>query len=139
MRELAASAGRLPDPALVVGVDNLPVEGPDAWSTTADFMTMRNVGLMQEFPRREKRRLERERAAAGVELADAELEETRLAVARETARAWIRRATSDGRCSVAGSASGMASACIFVSISPGSTAITRTPVPSSSAASTRLS
>ncbi len=95
MRELAASAGRLPDPALVVGVDNLPVEGPDAWSTTADFMTMRNVGLMQEFPRREKRRLERERASAGVELADAELEETRLAVARETARAWFRRATSE--------------------------------------------
>lgn len=92
MRELADSAGRLPDPALMVGVENLPVDGPDAWSTTADFMTMRSVGLMQEFPRREKRRLERERAAADVDLAGAELAETSLDVARETAQIWIRRA-----------------------------------------------
>lgn len=95
MRELEVSAGRLPDPALIVGVDNLPVEGPDAWSTTADFMTMRKIGLMQEFPSREKRRLERERASAEVGLADAELAETRLAVAREAARAWISSATSE--------------------------------------------
>jgi cobalt-zinc-cadmium efflux system outer membrane protein len=93
MRELALAAGRLPDPALVVGVDNLPVEGPDAWSTTADFMTMRNVGVMQDFPRREKRQLARERAAAEVLAADAVLEAGRLEVARETARAFIRRAT----------------------------------------------
>ncbi|HKY00104.1 MAG TPA: TolC family protein [Steroidobacteraceae bacterium] len=95
MRELQISAGRLPDPALIVGVDNLPVEGPDAWSTTADFMTMRNVGLMQEFPSRKKRRAERERASADVGLADAELAESSLAVARETARAWISSATSE--------------------------------------------
>ncbi|MBM4218176.1 MAG: TolC family protein [Gammaproteobacteria bacterium] len=95
MRELEVSAGRLPDPALIVGVDNLPVEGPDAWSTTADFMTMRKIGLMQEFPSREKRRLERERASAQVGLADAELAETSLAIAREAARAWIRSATSE--------------------------------------------
>ena len=92
-RQLAASAGRLPDPALVVGVDNLPVNGPDAWSTTADFMTMRNIGLVQEFPRRAKRRLQRDRASADVGLADAELADTGLTVARETAQAWIRRAT----------------------------------------------
>ncbi|MGH7338467.1 MAG: TolC family protein, partial [Myxococcota bacterium] len=92
MRELAVSAGRLPDPALMVSVDNLPVDGPDAWSTTADFMTMRGVGLMQEFPRRAKRRLERDRASADVQLADAELAETSLDVARETARAWTRLA-----------------------------------------------
>jgi outer membrane protein TolC len=91
-RELAVSAGRLPDPELLVGVDNLPVDGPDAWSTTTDFMTMRTVGLTQEFPRRQKRRLERERATAETVLASAELAETSLDVARETARAWIHRA-----------------------------------------------
>jgi outer membrane protein TolC len=94
-RDRAVSAGRLPDPALIVGMENLPVEGPDAWSTTADFMTMRSVGLMQEFPSRKKRQLERERASADIELADADLANARLAVARETARAWIRRATSE--------------------------------------------
>jgi outer membrane protein TolC len=93
MRELATSAGRLPDPALIVGVDNVPVDGPDAWSTSADFMTMKNFGLMQEFPGRVKRRLERDLASAEVSIADAELSDTRLLVARETARAWIRRAS----------------------------------------------
>ncbi|MEJ1962300.1 MAG: hypothetical protein WDO56_12445 [Gammaproteobacteria bacterium] len=51
---LTISAGRLPDPALVVGIDNLPVNGPDAYSATADFMTMRKIGVTQEFPRRGK-------------------------------------------------------------------------------------
>src|SRR5262245_26899359 len=59
---LAQSAGRLPDPQLVVGLDNLPVNGPDAYSTTSDFMTMRKVGVMQEFPSSAKRKLQRERA-----------------------------------------------------------------------------
>lgn len=94
-RALTVSAGRLPDPELVVGVDNLPVTGPDAYSTTRDFMTMRKVGVMQEFPRAAKRRLERERAEAEASVADAELVESRLAVAREVAQAWIRRATAE--------------------------------------------
>lgn len=94
-RSLAVSAGRLPDPELVLGIDNLPVTGPDAYSTTRDFMTMRKVGVMQEFPRREKRRLQRERAAAETELAEAQLVQTRLAIAREITEAWIRRASSE--------------------------------------------
>lgn len=92
MRELAISAGRLPDPEIMLNLNDLPVDGPDAWSTTTDFMTMRMVGVMQEFPRREKRRLERDRASSDVDLANAELAETSLDVARETARAWIRLA-----------------------------------------------
>lgn len=92
---LTVSAGRLPDPEVIVGVDNLPVTGADAYSTTADFMTMRKVGVMQAFPRGEKRRLHRERAQVEVDLADAESTATRLDVARETAQAWIRRATAN--------------------------------------------
>lgn len=92
---LTVSAGRLPDPELVVGVDNLPVTGPDAYSTTRDFMTMRKVGVMQEFPRAAKRRLQRARADAEVGVADAELVESRLDVAREVASAWIERATAE--------------------------------------------
>ena len=94
-RALSVSAGRLPDPELVIGIDNLPVSGPDAYSTTRDFMTMRKVGVMQEFPRGVKRRLERERAEAQAGAADAELVESRLAVAREVAAAWVRRATAE--------------------------------------------
>jgi outer membrane protein, heavy metal efflux system len=95
MQALAVSAGRLPDPELVIGVDNLPVDGPDAYSTTRDFMTMRKVGVMQEFPAAAKRKLERQLAGAEVGVAEAELLESRLAVAREAARAWIKRATAE--------------------------------------------
>lgn len=54
--ELAAStaqlqaAGRLPDPKLKVGIENIPIDGPDRWSLTRDAMTMRTLGLMQEVP-----------------------------------------------------------------------------------------
>ena len=44
-RDMAVAAGRLPDPVLKIGVDNLPVSGPDRGSFTADFMTMRRIGL----------------------------------------------------------------------------------------------
>ncbi len=92
---LAVSAGRLPDPQLALGLDNLPVTGADAYSTTRDFMTMRRIGVMQAFPAGQKRRLQRDRAEAQSSLADAELVEVQLAVAREVADAWIRRSTAE--------------------------------------------
>jgi outer membrane protein, heavy metal efflux system len=95
MQALTESAGRLPDPELVVGIDNLPVTGADAYSTTRDFMTMRKVGVMQSFPAATKRKLRSERAAAEADVAQAELLESRLSVAREVAQAWIRRATAE--------------------------------------------
>ncbi len=95
MQALTISAGRLPDPELTLGVDNLPVTGSDAYSTTRDFMTMRKVGVMQEFPRAAKRKLQRERAQADANVADAELVEVRLAIARDVAQAWIQRATAE--------------------------------------------
>jgi len=49
----------------------------------------------------------------------------------------MRAATSSGRARVAGSASGMAAACIAVSISPGSIEMKRTPLSASSAAQMR--
>ncbi len=56
---VAPSAGRLPDPELVAGVDNLPINTVDRYSLTRDFMTMRKIGVMQSFPSGEKRRLPR--------------------------------------------------------------------------------
>jgi outer membrane protein TolC len=94
-RALADSAGRLPDPALIVGIENLPVSGPDAYSTTRDFMTMRKVGVMQTFRAREKRNLQHARAEAEADLADAQLAATQLDVARETAAAWIALASAN--------------------------------------------
>ena len=39
------SAGELNDPKLIVGIDNLPVDGPDRFSFGRDFMTMRKIGF----------------------------------------------------------------------------------------------
>ncbi|MGB4344743.1 MAG: hypothetical protein WBJ03_14155 [Moraxellaceae bacterium] len=47
-QETASAAGALPDPKAFVGLDNLPIDGPDQFSTRRDFMTMQKIGLMQE-------------------------------------------------------------------------------------------
>jgi outer membrane protein TolC len=92
---LTMSAGRLPDPELIIALDNLPVSGPDAYSTTDDFMTMRRIGVMQEFPAGSKRRLRREQAQAWTSVADADITQASLDIGREVAEAWIRRATAE--------------------------------------------
>lgn len=90
-REMAISAGRLPDPVLRLSVDNLPIEGPMRYSLTDDFMTMRSVSLMQTFTGSEKRqarsaRYEREAEAA---LSMRSMQKARLLT--QTARAWFDR------------------------------------------------
>ena len=90
-REMAGPAGELPDPKLKLGVENVPTNGPDGWSLTRDFMTMTKIGVMQEFPREEKRRLRSLRAENDAQRGTAALESARLAVLRETAAAWLAR------------------------------------------------
>jgi cobalt-zinc-cadmium efflux system outer membrane protein len=89
------AAGRLPDPELVFGIDNLPTTGEDAGSFDRDFMTMRKVGVMQAFPNRRKRTSQRERAAAAVSVAQSQAQQTRLEIARSTAEAWIASHTAE--------------------------------------------
>ena len=88
---LAASAGQLPDPKLGIGIDNLPVNGPDRFSVGRDFMTMRKIGLMQEFPREEKRKLRGERADADVKKELATLAVLMTTLRRDVADAWLNR------------------------------------------------
>ncbi|MBU1223782.1 MAG: TolC family protein [Gammaproteobacteria bacterium] len=90
-RQAAIPAGELPDPKLALGIDNLPIEGPDRYSLTRDFMTMRRIGLMQEFPNAAKRDARVAAARGRVAQAEAQTRITRLAVLRETAVAWIAR------------------------------------------------
>ena len=89
---VAPSAGRLPDPDLVTGVDNLPVDTAEAFSFTRDFMTMRKIGVMQSFPSGEKRRLQGERAQRQIGVARGEWLKARYDTARATADAWIANA-----------------------------------------------
>ena len=90
-RQMSVSAGQLPDPVLRFGVDNLPVNGPDRFSTTADFMTMRRVGVMQELTRGEKRRLKSERSGHEAERELANRRNVLANVQRDTALAWLDR------------------------------------------------
>src|SRR2546425_12020382 len=90
-REMAVAAGQLPDPVLKVGVDNLPVNGPDRFSLTNDFMTMRRVGVMQEITRSDKRHRRAERYEREADKAVAEKTEAVAAVQRDTALAWLDR------------------------------------------------
>lgn len=92
-----APAGELPDPELLIGVDNLPVTGSDAGSLTADFMTMRRIGVMQAFPRRAKREARTERAQAEVDRARTELTVERLSVREAVAKAWIAASLGERR------------------------------------------
>ena len=96
-QEASELAGSLPDPQLVAGVDNLPVTTGDAFSLNRDFMTMRKIGVMQEFPRAEKRHLRTERAQAAAAREQAILISERLSVHESVARAWIVRATAERR------------------------------------------
>ena len=86
-------AGELPDPKLILGLDNVPVEGSDRFSTGSDFMTMQRIGLMQEFTSTAKRQARNDMASAQEALMRAEERESRQTVVRETALAWIARYT----------------------------------------------
>jgi outer membrane protein TolC len=90
-REMAAVASQLPDPTLKIGVDNLPVNGPDQFSLTRDFMTMRRIGVMQEFTREEKRQLRAQRFEREAEKSTAEKTATAASIYRDTALAWLDR------------------------------------------------
>lgn len=87
--EAAVKAGQLPDPMLKAGIDNLPVNGGQRFTVGQDFMTMRRIGIEQEWVSGDKRLLRtaladeqvgRERAGYLVQLA---------AVRRQTATAWL--------------------------------------------------
>jgi outer membrane protein TolC len=88
-REMAVAAGQLPDPVLKAGIDNLPVSGPDRFSLSSDFMTMRRIGVMQELPGAAKRQLRAGRFERAADKAGAEKALAAAAIGRDTALAWL--------------------------------------------------
>lgn len=90
-RDMAVAAGQLPDPVLKLGIDNLPVSGPDRLSVSRDFMTMRRIGLMQEITRSDKRQLRSERFEREAERVQAQRQLTQATIERDTTLAWLER------------------------------------------------
>jgi len=99
-RDMAIAAGQLPDPVATLAINNLPVDGPDAWSTNRDFMTMRSIGLMQEWTREEKRRARAERFEREADKGVAERQARVAAIQRDTALAWLDRYYAEAQVSV---------------------------------------
>lgn len=100
-REMAVAAGQLPDPVAKIEVQNLPVEGMDRWSFTRDFMTMRSVGVMQEWTRKEKRDLRRERYEREADKSTSEKDAVAATIERDTALAWLDRHYAEAMVAVA--------------------------------------
>ncbi|GER21262.1 transporter [Variovorax paradoxus] len=90
-RSMAMAAGQLPDPVLKAGISNLPVNGSDRFSLTRDFMTMRSIGVMQEFTRSDKRQARAARFDREVEVAEAGRAVALANLRRDTATAWLDR------------------------------------------------
>ncbi len=85
----AISAAQLPDPMLTAGISNLPLDGEERLSLSRDFMTMSSVGIAQEFPRAEKRRLRSRAETLDAEELQWQLSVTQRSLQRETALAWL--------------------------------------------------
>ena len=90
-REMALAAGQLPDPTLKAGVNNLPIDGADRFSLTRDFMTMRSVGVTQEFTRDDKRKARSARFEREAGVAEAGRAVALANLRRDTAVAWLDR------------------------------------------------
>jgi outer membrane protein TolC len=88
-RELAVAAGRLPDPVLRAGIDNLPVSGAERFNIGSDFMTMRRIGVMQELTAPDKRRLRASQLERMADKASAEKDVEIVRIEQETALAWL--------------------------------------------------
>jgi outer membrane protein TolC len=88
-REMAVAAAQLPDPVLKAGIDNLPLSGPDKFSLSSDFMTMRRIGVMQELPAAAKRQLRAQKFDRSADKAGAEKALIAAGVVRDAALAWL--------------------------------------------------
>ncbi len=87
--EMARAAGQQPDPMLNVGIDNLPATGASRLSTSAEDMTMKRIGISQEWVSADKRAA-REAVGEAMHRREATLESVAAAEARvQTAMAYV--------------------------------------------------
>jgi outer membrane protein, heavy metal efflux system len=87
--EAARAAGQLPDPMLRAGIENLPVTGADRFSTTRESMTMKRIGIAQEWVSAEKRAARQAAADAMVGREGISVQATAAEVRMQTALAFL--------------------------------------------------
>jgi len=90
-KALAIAAGERPDPVAKIGLENLPINGPERFSVQRDFMTMRSVGIMQEITRPSKLRARAAESEEAVRLAEVKKVQALVELRRDSALAWLNR------------------------------------------------
>ena len=85
-RERVPQAGALPDPMLMMGVQNLPV---NSFSFSKDEMTQKMIGLSQTFPFFGKRGLKREAAALRGKALEGDYREEALMLEKDVKAAYF--------------------------------------------------
>jgi cobalt-zinc-cadmium efflux system outer membrane protein len=87
--ESARAAGQLPDPTLQAGIDDLPVTGAGAFKTTSDSMTMKRIGISQEWLSSQKRAARQAAADALAARDDAQVQAAVADARLQTALAYV--------------------------------------------------
>ncbi|GER15426.1 TolC family protein [Variovorax boronicumulans] len=85
----ASAAPQLPDPTLRIGVDNLPATGADRFHTTRDSMTMKRIGISQEWLSADKRAARQAAAEASVGLEAVRVQAAVADTRRQAALAYV--------------------------------------------------
>src|SRR5258706_11794497 len=85
----AVAVAQLPDPQLTGGLKELPIDTPEAFSTRRDNFTEFTIGLSQEFPRAEKRRLQGARKQLDADADRAALDNEQRMVRSDASLAWL--------------------------------------------------
>jgi cobalt-zinc-cadmium efflux system outer membrane protein len=85
----AVAAAQLPDPQLSGGMKELPIDTSEAFSTRRDNFTEFTIGLSQDFPRAEKRRLQGTRKQLDADADRAALDNEQRMVRRDASLAWL--------------------------------------------------
>jgi cobalt-zinc-cadmium efflux system outer membrane protein len=88
-QQRSVAAAQLPDPKLSGGLKDLPIDTGEGFSLRRDNFTEFAVGLSQEFPRAEKRRLKGARQWQSADVDRAALDNDQRAVRRDAALAWL--------------------------------------------------
>lgn len=103
-REASVSAAQLPDPQLFGGIQDLPIDSDEAFSLRRDSDTQVIVGVSQEFPRAQKRRLRGEEREREAQRLDADRAVGERAIRRDASLAWLELWREDRAAALASAA-----------------------------------
>jgi outer membrane protein, heavy metal efflux system len=85
LQQQAVADAALPDPEFILGAQGVPIDDP----LGADMMTMYMLGLRQQFPSGDSRRLSGQRSLSEADALHHQAQARRLDIQRQVRRAWL--------------------------------------------------